>query len=322
MTRLLIAATLIALAAGSARAGSPEVGDPAPELDGVEWVANAPEVASLAALRGEVVLVAKLGPGGEALLGRLQRLEDDHGERGLRVIALLAEAPQAAEVRAAVRGRTYPIAAGVAKYDAGGALPRGWLIGLGGRVIWAGDPRDEALAEALEPELRKVRYPGLGRSELHEALHGALRRYLKGDLAGARREARALAAAGTAVADATYLAERITRIAARRLARAKGLAQERRYARAVALYTTLAKTFGEEAEGRQAAARLRELRRDEAVIRELKAASSLRKLEASLASASPEEREAALARWAQGNGVAGTKVAEDALREARSRDQK
>jgi len=145
--KLSIATASLALAAGTALAGSPAVGEQAPELGSASWVMNDPGQVSIADLRGEVVFVEKWGVKcGPCLrlIPHVQELQEEYGERGLHIFAFEAQGHSADETARTVRergGRDYPVSTGGApNYRTDGGIPHGWLIGVDGTVIFEGNP--------------------------------------------------------------------------------------------------------------------------------------------------------------------------------------
>ncbi|MCA8923340.1 MAG: redoxin family protein, partial [Planctomycetes bacterium] len=201
--QLIRTVALGALTATVSVAATPTVGQEAPEFGSADWVLNAPEETSIAALKGEVVFVEKWGvkcPPCVALIPHVEKLQQTYGARGLHIFAFEAQNHSADEIRAKIAergGKTYPVSAGGGNgYQGDGSIPVAWLIGVDGTVIWQGNPAAETakLDRMIEEEVAKVRYPGMGRSEFHPEALKSVKAFMKQDLAGARDEARKLLA--------------------------------------------------------------------------------------------------------------------------------
>lgn len=323
--KAIVAAGALALAlAQSALAGeaSPKAGEVAPAIEAPKWVMNAPEKSSLEALRGEVVLLEKWGvkcPPCIALIPHIEELQQKHAADGLTIMAFEAQNHTDAEIKAKVAergGKTYPVAAnGAAKYETGGRVPHAWIIGVDGKVAWEGNPseKQEEMGTVLEAELAKVKTPKLGR-KVDRAVQTAAGKFQKRDYAGARKDAEKLLEKGSdaAKADAQFVVDRITAIGARQAAAAKKAEDEKRYLDAVDLYNSLAQAFKGASEGDAAAARLKDLKADDAVQKELKAAEALRRLCAELEGKPAEVRKAQLEAFAKSKKFEGTRAASDA----------
>jgi len=325
--KLSIATASLALAAGTALAGSPAVGEQAPELGSASWVMNDPGQVSIADLRGEVVFVEKWGVKcGPCLrlIPHVQELQEEYGERGLHIFAFEAQGHSADETARTVRergGRDYPVSTGGApNYRTDGGIPHGWLIGVDGTVIFEGNPGDPSFDRLLREEMEKVRFPGLGRNEFDRALRKSLKRYLKQDLAAAREEAEEVRdderSSEAARADAEYLVARYTRIGEEKWSAAQAFEEADRYVEALAAYAWLEDAFDGDDLGDRAEERIEALEDDEAVEREVDAARDLQRLLARLEGQPADVRRAHLERFAQDEDYAGTRAARDAQERA------
>lgn len=315
--------------AAAALAGSPGVGQVPPELNVTTWVGDAPRQTSLAALKGEVVVVELWGvkcPPCRALIPHMQKLWDEHGGKGLHIFALEAQNHSVDEIKACLAQnghKSYPVAAGGGNgYDTGGGIPHAWVIGVDGKVAFEGNPGDGQFDQTIKAELAKIRFPGLGRSDFDKGVSKALGLYAKKDLGGARREAQKLAAnekgAEATRADATWLVERFTKLAQEQLALADEYAAGKRYAEASEVLSWLAETMKKEEEGTAAKDKLDALKADPAVKKELEAAKKLSKLLAALEGRPAAEKKATLEKFARDDKVAGTRAAEQASQTAAS----
>jgi thiol-disulfide isomerase/thioredoxin len=320
---LICGAAVTALLSTPAWAGSPTVGQDAPELGGANWVMNEPAETSISALRGEVIFVEKWGvkcPPCLALIPHVEQLQQEYGERGLHIFTFEAQNHGPEDIRRTIKkrkGGSYPVSAGGApNYRTDGGIPHGWLVGVDGKVIWEGNPHDAKFDQLLEAELAKVRFPGLGLSEVAKPVMPAVAKFMKKDYAGARTQAeKCLAKDGiddAARADAEHLVAKVRKIADDRFARAEAFEQEQRYLEAQELYTWLSKAFRRADEGDRAAARLKEMKKDKDIRHEIDAAVALEKLLPRLEGQPAEVRTAALEKFAADRKREGTRAAEQA----------
>lgn len=320
MRTLFHPVALSALLASVAAAASPTVGQEAPDFDTVAWVLNAPRESSVRALRGEVIIVEKWGvkcPPCLALIPHIQKLQDEFGAKGLNIFAFEAQNHQPDEIRSTVTsrgGKTYPVSSGAANnYQTNGGIPHAWIIGVDGKVIWEGNPGDGGFDKKLRDEMLKVRFPGMGRNEFDPAMNKALGQYVKNDWAGARKEAKKVLegarSSDAAKADAQYVTDRLALLGERRTAEARAAETDGRWLEAHQAWTFLSQALAKEPEGEAARARLDEMKKDEAVKKELDAARRLEALVASLANKPAAEKKAALQAFAHSDKVAGTAAA-------------
>jgi thiol-disulfide isomerase/thioredoxin/DNA-binding transcriptional MerR regulator len=321
----LVSSVVLSLVFGSAAfAGSPAVGQPAPDFSGTAWVMNDPGQVSMEDLRGDVVFVEKWGVNcGPCLrlIPHVQSLQEEYGERGLHIFAFEAQGHSAQETADTVRergGRDYAVSAGGANnYQTDGGVPHGWLIGIDGTVIWQGNPGDANFDRILREEMAKVQFPGLGRQEFDRALRASLGKYMRQELGVAISEAQEVLdgrrSSDEAKADAEYLIARYERIAERRWAEAEQAEAARDYAQAAEGYTWFTRAFRRMERGEQAQARLDAFDDDPAIERELEAAERLARTLAQLEGRPAEQRQEVLRRFAEAEDYAGTRAAERAL---------
>jgi thiol-disulfide isomerase/thioredoxin len=135
----------------------PAVGATPPKLDAVEWLHIDP-APTLQALRGDVVLVefwtSSCGACIKAI-PELNSLHDRYADQGLRVLALTPQSRQGVEWVMTKSPIRYAIGAGSkARFTWGvSSVPRAFLIGRDGRVLWYGRPSDgleQRVVNALE----------------------------------------------------------------------------------------------------------------------------------------------------------------------------
>jgi len=321
---LSAAALLVAAAALPTYASSPSVGEMAPDFGEPKWILNAPDETSMEAFKGEVVFIdewgVKCGPC-LALIPHVQKLQEEFGDKGLHIFAFEVQgsAEDVARDTAKSRGaKTYPVAmGGPSGYsNSTGGIPHGWLVGVEGKVIWEGNPGDGKMDQILRAEMAKVKFPGLGKVAFDKGVNPILSKFMKRDYAGARIEAQKMiegAKASEAVAaDAEHISKRITSIGEKKLAAAKAREGEKRYGAAAEIYGFLAGAYKGAEEGKAASDRLKEMKADKEIQREMQAAEALKGLVASLERKPAEEKKAALESFAKAKKFEGTQAAADA----------
>lgn len=302
---------------------SPAVGEQAPELGNLNWVVNAPDETSIEALRGDVIMIEKWGvkcPPCLALIPHIQKLHEEYTGRGLHIFAVEAQNHTPEQIRETLRkrgGKTYPVSTqGAGSYNTGGGVPCAWIVGVDGKIIFAGNPGRGNFDATLKAELAKVRYPGLGKATVDEAVHKAAVKFATQRFGDARKLAKAVAddadASDAARADGRHVLDRMDRIAKQRNAKADAFASKRRFLEASEQWNWLSKAFKGQEEGKDASARLKALKKDKAAQLEIKAAQKLVKLLAFLEGKPEEVRKAQLEGFAKGKKIAGTRAAEDA----------
>lgn len=309
---------------GSAWAASPQVGQDAPEFGSANWVLNAPEETSIAALKGEVIFVEKWGvkcPPCVALIPHVEKLQQTYGKRGLHIFAFEAQNHTPDEIRAKIAergGKTYPVSAGGGNgYQGDGGIPVAWLIGVDGTVIWQGNPAAETskLDRLIEEEVAKVRYPGMGKSEFHPDTLKAVKAYMQGSLADAREEAQKVLASEKlqdAHGDAQYLLDKVAGVATQRWEALEADRTDGRYLEAMEALTWFSKAFKGAEEGDRAKDLLKEMKKDKEIKREVAASAKLQKLLAQLEGQPAEVQQAALRKFVSDKKIEGTRAAQEA----------
>ncbi len=157
-------------------------------------------------------------------------------------------------------------------------LPRTYLIGVEGRVIWEGR---FGYDEVLKEELKKVRYPGLFRLEVDRAVRSIAKTFGKGEYGKAWKDVEKklpLLKDEPALDDARWIVTRLEEISSYWRGVADEAMQEARYHVAIPALETLAGGFSGHDVGRKAAEDLKRLRRDADVKKELAAIAALEEL--------------------------------------------
>lgn len=223
------------------------------------------------------------------LLPHVQGLHKEHSAQGLHIFTFEHQGTAADQIRQAIEGRIgeapgYSVAAGGGnEYTGTGGIPVAWVIGVDGKVIFQGNPGSGAFDQAIKSELEKVKYPGLGKAEVHKDVDKAAKAFITGDLDKARSEATSVMndekAEDTAKADAEFVIGKVKRTYEAHLARAKDLEDKKRYYEAQAEWEWIEAHFGTRSEeGTAAKDRLAEYRKDKEIKDELKACEDFIKL--------------------------------------------
>src|SRR5919108_5732406 len=136
---------------------------------------------------------------------------------GLHVVGFYAQIHTLEEVEAVVKkfDIKYPLTPDSDIFNAAGyitdgvPLPIVWIIGVDGKVAFHGMA---GYSEALDKELAKVKYPGLGKNEGHKDLEAAAKAFVEGKYAEAYKLAEGVSDTTEdekAEADADYIIARI-----------------------------------------------------------------------------------------------------------------
>ncbi|MGE0434384.1 MAG: TlpA family protein disulfide reductase [Planctomycetota bacterium] len=294
---IAIAAALILLPA-AAFAQSPNVGEDAPDFGSATWALNQPEQTKITELRGEVIVVEHWGVNCGPCLRLIPHMEHLYTEheatgQGLHIFTFERQNHDVDTVRSTVISRgggSYPVSAGGCEnYRGTGGIPMAWVIGVDGKIVFAGNPGNAAFDAAIKAELAKVKYPGLGKLDVHKDLDKAARAFSTGDYAKAVSEAQDTLnnekADDAAKADATFIAERAASMHKSHLAAARAAEDKKKYLEAIAEYEWIVTHFGSRSdEGTAAKDRVAELKKDKDVKAEIKAWQELDKLSQKLTS--------------------------------------
>jgi hypothetical protein len=201
-------------------------------------------------------------------------MNEYHDKPGLHVITLYAQTHELTEIDELVTKHNikYPVAFDIA-WSSGYQtpnmpLPKMWLIGTDGKVKFAGFA---GYSKVLEEELAKVKYPGLGKDSVAEALKPAAEAFVKGKYAEAYKAAEAIYDSTEVAAeedDADWIIKRIEGRAEDLRMRAETAEIEKQIGTAIRCWEALTKFEGiSEAEG--AAKRLAKLKASDEAKREM-----------------------------------------------------
>jgi thiol-disulfide isomerase/thioredoxin len=136
----------------------PKVGSVPPEVTAKDWL-NAKKPPTLASLKGKVVLIdfwaTWCGPCVE-LIPHLNKLHDDHGEKGLVILSFTDQSKSGIENFMKRRPMKYTLGTGselASEYGVSG-LPHAFLIGKDGKLLWQGSPHDKGFDERILEALK------------------------------------------------------------------------------------------------------------------------------------------------------------------------
>ncbi|MEM7260371.1 MAG: hypothetical protein AAF488_00170 [Planctomycetota bacterium] len=246
---------------------------------------------------------------------QLEQLWVENHDRGLHIFHIESQGASEEQVRefCEERGVTFPqtlrSGSDFSALPGGSGLPYAYVIGVDGKVLWQGR---NGYKNVIHQELQKVRYPGLGRSDVSKPAHKAAVEFVK------KKYAKAIALANKLVddedaavaADAKHIIARSEQKGESLLARAERQAKNRDYLDAKLTYTLVKKGFKGLAPAETAETKLDEIKKDKSIQREIKAAATLAGLEQSLARKNGDTRRATFTAFAK--KFEGTKAAEKA----------
>lgn len=278
----LLTGVLLILACLPLAAEPLKVGDEAADFTPGNWL-NPPPFTSFAELRGDVILLKTWGINNAECVKQLPEMNEYHKKAGLHVVSLYTEVHKFEDLEAAVTKHKieYPIALDSfwpAGYP-GDVVPKVWIIGTDGKVKFIGTD----FKAALDEELAKVKYPGLGKDTIAKGAEAAAALFVQGKYADAYKAAEAITD-DAATDDADWIMKRIDERVKALANRAKTAEAERRYDVAKAAWKELSRYAGME-DAAPAAEQLKKLNESAEVKKEQTARRELIKLQYVLAMA-------------------------------------
>lgn len=180
-------------------------------------------------------------------LPHMNELHKEYGPKGLHVFTLYCQAHPLAQIEELVAKHKieYPIALDGQWNDSypSPSLPQVWVIGADGKIAFKGA---KGYDEAIEKELAKVKYPGLGRDKVATEVEAAAKAYGKKQFAEAVKLATAIVDGEfneAAQADAQYIIDRVGDRVRTLTQRAELAEVQKDYATYSASLKTLAETY-------------------------------------------------------------------------------
>ena len=269
--------------------GSLKVGDDAPDFTPRNWI-NPPAWESFSELKGDVILLKAWGINCVPCMRQLPHMNELNATPGLHVVGLYAQIHTLEEIEAVVEKHEieYPLTADGDLFNNAGyvtdgiTLPHVWIIGVEGKIVFAGMA---GYSEALEAELAKVKYPGLGKASVHKELEPAAKAFVEGKYAEAYKLAEAVSESTEdekAEEDADYIVELIDDRLGTLSVRAETAEIMKDYGLALACWEELATKYKGLEDAAEAPERLKKLQDDKAVAKENTARRALFSLMLSL----------------------------------------
>ena len=213
---------------------------------------------------------------------QLPHMNELHETPGLHVYTLYSQVHALPEIREIIDKHSvrYPIAMDSfldVGYHAFEGLPRMWIIGVDGKVAFAGT---KGYSDALDEAMEKVKYPGLGKTSVAKELTEAARAFGEGEFAKAYKLAEAIyddPPSDEVEAEAEYIMERIDDRIDRLAQRAETAEIEKNYDLAISCWKELARYKGLD-DAEEAPERLKTLQGDKDVQNEITKRRDLLKL--------------------------------------------
>ncbi|MEM7167862.1 MAG: hypothetical protein AAF581_20590, partial [Planctomycetota bacterium] len=206
-----------------------------------------------------------------AAVPSLQKFWNKNEKRGLHVFHIECQDNDIDAVERFVRARkmTFPNVrkadGNFGKYATSNLpLPHAWVIGVNGTVIWEGAKGYKPIVEA---ELKKVRYPGLGRNDIAADAKRSAEAFGKGTFGKAMSEAKKQLGKtedSEAKADLEYIVARVDAFVKRKQATVEEAKGERQFGRAVAIMDELSKRMKGSPIGDTLKSDLKKFRKDKA----------------------------------------------------------
>jgi thiol-disulfide isomerase/thioredoxin len=239
---------------------------------------------SFADCKGEVILVklwgVKCGPC-LASMPDVQALWNKYEGKGLHIFMCERQNHSEADIQKIYSGKglTFPqvIDGNMGGFPGVGTIPYAYVIGVDGTIVYEGH---KGYGAAIDTEIEKIKYLGLGKNDVAPGLEKAATAYSMKDYAGAMDEAnKAKEKGGDAqIADADYVINRVNALVDTLNKRIEEAKAARRYHEAVAILEELSgKSFKGMPVAATAAENLKALKKDKDVKEELKAWDALAK---------------------------------------------
>jgi hypothetical protein len=280
----------------------------------------------------------------------LNGLQAKFGQKGLVLLTFHSQQATEAELNTFIKDHKiiYPVSSGGGSSFTGGrGIPIGWLIGVEGKVIWQGNPAGESgrVDKLIEDEIRKIKYPGLGKLDVDARVAGAATAFSARQYDKARTDAgKLLERAGVTAAqvteagedaktikvgegddakevelnamlrDAAFVVRRVEETYAGMKSSAEAFEAKKDYLDAQNIWQDIMNTFGRRStEGAAADEKIKEYRRDREIQKEIRAQAELVTLLTRLANANDEIRKTQLEAYIKKHE--GTRAAEKAQAE-------
>lgn len=254
-------------------------------------------------------------------LPSIQKLWQDNKDKGLNVFLFETDGTSADKLFGFMmeRGITVPTYVGAPPaYKGDGSQPYHYVIGVDGRVVFEGHGNWQG---AVEAELKKIKYPGLGKHNIAKGAEKAADFFAKRNYVKAIEEANKILEkekTGPNSTDAQYIIDRCNWMMERLQARAEKAVEDKDYLAALAALDHLAAGFKGDETGTKAAARAKELKDDKDIKKEIDAQAEFIKKQEELKKPAAKSAKAKILRdWAATKKFEGTKAVEDARALAR-----
>ncbi|MCB9895381.1 MAG: TlpA family protein disulfide reductase [Planctomycetes bacterium] len=287
MSKTIMIAVLACALAPALFAGGSLTGQDCPSFSATRFI-NPPAdgKTSFEDCKGEVILVKLWGTHcGPCLksMPEVQALWNKYEGKGLHVFMSERQNSSEADIQKVYssKGLTFPqvLEGNMGGFPGVGTIPYAYVIGVDGKVVFEGH---SGYGAAIETEIEKIKYLGLGKNDVAPGLEKAATAFSAKDYAGAREEATKAkeksADNEAVVADADYIIGRVDAVIEKLLKRVEDTKAARRYHETVAALEELS---GKEFKGMEVADKakedLKELKKDKDVKNELKAWDALAK---------------------------------------------
>lgn len=217
-------------------------------------------------------------------LPSIQGLWEKHGGKGLRIFLAESQGGSLEEIKKYAKefkpALTFPITIGggaFSGYKGGNGLPYAFVVGPDAKVVWQGSSGYDSV---IEQQLKRIKYPGLGKLDVVKELESAAMLFGTGEFAKASEQAAKVKEKkgdeAAVAADADWVIQRVSQRVSGLRTRIDVAKTARRYHDAQKLLEELSgKGFKGMEEADKAAAELKEMKADKAVQKEIKAWAGL-----------------------------------------------